>query len=720
MSRLAGWWERFWFAEAPAARLAVLRVLVGVYAGWLLQFRYEEILEATLLPVSQWEPVGVLGWLRTPLSAEVVRALLVAAVVLNVPFVLGWWFRLSGPLFAGLLVTVISFYASWGSVNHPDALLVAHVGLLAFLPAADALSLDALFKRGQAARSSLAAAETVAPSVGWRYGFGLKLICTVTALTYLLAGIAKVSGPNGWAWGTGDALLTQVAWDGLRKELLGKPPPPEAAFLYEHVWLFTLLAIGSLVTELGAPLVLLSRRLGYAWGLAALPMHWGIYYVMGISFKYYLWGVAYASFFPLELALVPFERSLGAALGRFGGRLAGLRAPWPAGRPALTVDRRVAAAAGALVLGVGLFGAGLYAGRAIQEGPAPQPAARLAATPSRTVGGTVSTRPGAAGPAPGGAQAPRFPITFVGDLIPGSSSRRLLEQNGYTWPYEHVRHLLAGSYAIGNLEAPITERTESYFPTVEFDYNARPAAARALAEVGFDAVGFSNNHTLDRGPEGLADTLRYLREAGVTQFGAGLDVEEAGAPLLVPTPHGTVAVLAFGDNWKSGAAAGPAEFGTIPFLDANIVFYAEQARAAGARWVVAFVHWGENYRPIEPEQPRVAERFARAGYDLVIGHHPHIAQPVDIVQGMPVLYSLGNFVVGTTGRFTPETPGYGLVARVSFEQGGLGSIELTCILTDNNEVKFQPRPCDEPRARELMRSLGPSVAWRNGRGVVQR
>ena len=86
--------------------------------------------------------------------------------------------------------------------------------------------------------------------------------------------------------------------------------------------------------ELGAPLALLHRRLGYAWALAAFPMHWGIFVIMGISFKYYLWGVAYASFFPLERLLIPFHWSIDVVRVRARARIRSLHGPGPAARPA--------------------------------------------------------------------------------------------------------------------------------------------------------------------------------------------------------------------------------------------------------------------------------------------------------------------------------------------------------------------------------------------------
>lgn len=80
----------------------------------------------------------------------------------------------------------------------------------------------------------------------------------------------------------------------------GSGASPLVFALYQHVWLFTFLGVSSLVLELGAPLALFHRRLGQLWCLAALAMHWGIYFIMDIEFTYYLYGVIYAPFFALE------------------------------------------------------------------------------------------------------------------------------------------------------------------------------------------------------------------------------------------------------------------------------------------------------------------------------------------------------------------------------------------------------------------------------------
>ena len=138
------------------------------------------------------------------------------------------------------------------------------------------------------------------------------------------------------------------------------------------------------------------------------------------------------------------------------------------------------------------------------------------------------------------------------------------------------------------------------------------------------------------------------------------------------------------------------------------------AQEAGARSTVAFVHWGMNYADVEEEQRRIARLLADVGYDLVIGHGPHLAQPVEVLvardgRRVPVFYSLGNFVFGTPRRYGPKTPGVSLILATVVGPDGIRSAEIRCLLTDNREVAFQPRLCPSTQARDALRSLHPGI-----------
>ena len=85
---------------------------------------------------------------------------------------------------------------------------------------------------------------------------------------------------------------------------------------------------------------------------------------------------------------------------------------------------------------------------------------------------------------------------------------------------------------------------------------------------------------------------------------------------------------------------------------------------------------------------------------------------------MPVVYSLGNLVFGTLGRFTQDFPGFGLVVTSRLGPDGFDSLVIRCIQTNNESVDFQPRPCTSPQAQEVLGGLNPNVVVQDDVGVL--
>src|SRR5688572_25194986 len=296
--------DEFWFAPAPAARLAVLRVLVGGFSLLYLGPKFSAFRSAVSGPADLYVPVGLSRLLPGPIPAGVYQLLVAAMLVVNVAFVLGWWFRVTGPLFAALITFVLCYRNSWGMIYHTDNLLVLHAVVLGFSRAADVLSLDAILRPDpRLVEEAVNDPEAVEPR-GWRYGWPIRLMCAVMVTTYLLAGVAKVAAPLGFGWASGESLRRQVAFDGLRKEFLTGGASELIGPLYQQDALFLMMGALTLVIELGAPVALIRPWVGYVWSLGAFMMHYGVLFIMGISFRYPLWGVAFASFFPVE-RLVP-------------------------------------------------------------------------------------------------------------------------------------------------------------------------------------------------------------------------------------------------------------------------------------------------------------------------------------------------------------------------------------------------------------------------------
>jgi hypothetical protein len=279
--------DRFWRPEVPAERLALVRILVGGFALFYVVARLPHLLSYGSFAAARFEPVGIVGLLLdAPAPKSLHLALVALTAIAAVPFVLGWRFRATGPLFAALLLWTLSYRNSWGMIFHTENLLVLHVMVLALAPAAGGWSLDA--RRAGAS----------APA-GRGFGWPLMLMSAITVLAYALAGIAKIRY-GGDAWLAGDVLRDTIAVDNLRKIVLGSTHSPLAAPLLSQAWLFAALAIFTLVVEIGAPLALIGRRAAAVWIALVLGFHYGILALMAIGFPYPMSGIAFASMLRAE------------------------------------------------------------------------------------------------------------------------------------------------------------------------------------------------------------------------------------------------------------------------------------------------------------------------------------------------------------------------------------------------------------------------------------
>lgn len=289
--------DRFYFEEAPPERPAILRFLVGVWTLYYLGSRYRMIMEIAASEKRFFKTVGVVSYMEEPAKVGAVRAVYFATVISAVAFTLGFRHRVSGPAFASLLLWLLCYRNSWSMIFHNDNALVLHAIVLGFSRSADALSVDALVNGRD---------DSAVPDEHWRYGWPVKLMSVVTVLTYFVAGVAKFAGPLGKSWTDGEAMRAQIGVDALRKDLLGsegEKSSPLVSRLYRRKWIFRAAGLGSLILEACAPLFLVDRRLAKLWAVGTFGMHWGIYFVMKIKFRYQMTGLIFASFFDLDRLL---------------------------------------------------------------------------------------------------------------------------------------------------------------------------------------------------------------------------------------------------------------------------------------------------------------------------------------------------------------------------------------------------------------------------------
>ncbi|MDT8305115.1 MAG: CapA family protein [Anaerolineae bacterium] len=259
-------------------------------------------------------------------------------------------------------------------------------------------------------------------------------------------------------------------------------------------------------------------------------------------------------------------------------------------------------------------------------------------------------------------------LVAVGDVMPGRGVAAIEAPLAQVAPW-----LSAADLALGNLEAVLVAAAPDAVSPAQEPYLlwAQPAAGTMLARAGFDLLSLANNHSLDAGSDGLQETAANLVGVGIAPLGAGAG-DDADAPVLRTVRGVRLAFLAFNAVAMPGAKPDAGGWAAASWDEARAVAAVAAARAE-ADAVIATVHWGYEYEPrADPAQMRIANVLWSAGVDLIVGHHPHVVQPVGM--GTPhgaVAYSLGNFLFDQGQGETGE----GLALRAFFDRDGLRAIQ---------------------------------------------
>ncbi|MGM9480754.1 CapA family protein [Roseateles sp. NT4] len=194
---------------------------------------------------------------------------------------------------------------------------------------------------------------------------------------------------------------------------------------------------------------------------------------------------------------------------------------------------------------------------------------------------------------------------------------------------------------IANLECVIaTGGTRAVKP---WTFRAHPRVLDVLRR-HVDAVSLANNHSGDFGPQAFAQMLGRLQQAGLPYFGGGSDLRSAHRPAIIERQGLRIALLGYNEMFPRRFEAGPDSPG-IAWADEEQIVADIRAARAQADVVIPFMHWGQEHsETAHARQRALARLMIRAGADAVVGTHPHVRQDSEIIDGRPVVYSLGNFV----------------------------------------------------------------------------
>ena len=273
----------------------------------------------------------------------------------------------------------------------------------------------------------------------------------------------------------------------------------------------------------------------------------------------------------------------------------------------------------------------------------------------------------------------------------------------YIFPYI-TPYVTAADYAAANLEVTLAGPSRPYqgYPM----FNSPDAIVDAAKNAGFDILLTANNHMYDSGEDGFLRTVRTIREKGLTALGTREEAEEPA--YTVQDINGIkVGMVCYTyeqrpENYRSDRV----------YLNKNILsatcsalvnsfvgteldpFYTEiggileQMRNDGAEATVMFIHWGVEYQLTQnAEQQQIAQKLCDLGFDVIVGGHPHVVQPVELLESTVdpehrtvCLYSMGNAVSNQRqGELTSITTAHtedGAMFSMTFSKYSDGTVYL--------------------------------------------
>ncbi|MEE9589299.1 MAG: CapA family protein, partial [Hyphomicrobiaceae bacterium] len=318
-------------------------------------------------------------------------------------------------------------------------------------------------------------------------------------------------------------------------------------------------------------------------------------------------------------------------------------------------------------------------------------------------------------------------ITLVGDTGFSPSHARVRSDGvtdrgrRFTWAEttSSIAHEINGDINFANIETVITDKNTLYPVPKSFNFRTHPNGLRHLSKIGFNLLSLANNHSFDYSVAGVRETLKHvatMHAFGIkAHAGLGLRRSQASAPKLFNVKGVQFAFSAMGIGGAARAAATSSRPGQINIHDPKA--YAEvvdRLSAAPADFRILSMHYGTE-RVIEPSWSQVRkwrhETLKAKGIDIIVGHHAHVVEGIEMTDGRLIFYGLGNFLhhgMQNMAKFN-RCRDYGLLARVYLVKSSDGATKIQAVevvpLTDMH-VKTRPMAVDQAHRRiEVLNAL---------------
>jgi poly-gamma-glutamate synthesis protein (capsule biosynthesis protein) len=233
-------------------------------------------------------------------------------------------------------------------------------------------------------------------------------------------------------------------------------------------------------------------------------------------------------------------------------------------------------------------------------------------------------------------QKKNISMMFFGDLMIDRHVKEKIDERGLDYLFEKLKgdedRFFRGLDLVGaNLEGAVTDEGEHYLPTMAYDFAFHPSRIKALQKYNFNFFNLANNHFSDQGEHGIIETRKHLDDLGFFYVGCqDKQVDDCSTKVID----------------LAGIKIGMVGFSIVYGLfDVDLATSSIAKLVSTSDLVIVNIHWGVEYEhQFNQTQENIAHALIDAGADIIIGHHPHVVQGIEVYKNRPIIYSLGNFI----------------------------------------------------------------------------
>lgn len=273
-------------------------------------------------------------------------------------------------------------------------------------------------------------------------------------------------------------------------------------------------------------------------------------------------------------------------------------------------------------------------------------------------------------------------ILAFGDMMLDRYVKRAIDKHSPRYPFEAIEPLLQeNDITLVNLEGPVTDFRPRPLNPNNTTFTFSPALLPTLKEVGINLVTLANNHTRDFGEKGFDQTRSYLTSAGIDFYGDNKNSE--GISYIKDIRGIKIGFIGYNQYRGSNFEGVLSE---IRILRPEVSF------------LIVSSHWGIEYKKLfAASQQKEAHQIIDAGADVILGHHPHVIQPIEIYNNKVIFYSLGNFLFDQTFSVATQQ---GLGVNIVLKDD-----RVTYLLFPTEIIHFQIKLASEERRKAILETI---------------